>query len=68
MFDDSNGNKINMTGAYLIPYHDINDEKLAKLMTIAKSNNDDISQSGPSNTIFLEFTPTYFGKESNKAV
>ena len=37
-------------------------------MTIAKSNSDDISKSGPSNTIFLEFTPTSFGKESNKAV
>ena len=37
-------------------------------MTIAKFNIDDISKSGPSNTIFLEFTPTSFGKESNKAV
>ena len=35
-------------------------------MTIAKSNIDDISKSGPSNTIYLEFTPTSFGKESNK--
>ena len=36
-------------------------------MTITKSNIDDISKSGPSNTIFLQFTPTSFGKESNKA-
>ena len=58
-----------MTGAYLILYHDINNEKVAKLMTIVKSNIDNISKSGPSNTIFLEFTPTTsFGKESNKAV
>ena len=53
MYEDSNRNKINMIGAYLILYHDINDEKVAKLMTIAKSNIDDISKSGPSNTIFL---------------
>ena len=68
MFGDSNRNKFNMIGAYLILYHDIDDEKVAKLMTIAKSNIDDISKSGPSNTISLEFTPTCFGKESNKAV
>ena len=65
MYEDSNRNKIKMIGAYLIVYHDINDEKVAKLMTIAKSNIDDISKSGPSNTILLEFTPT--SKESNKA-
>ena len=68
MYEDSNRNKINMIRAYLILYHDINDQKVAKLMTIAKSDIDDISKSGPSNTIFLEFTPTSFGKESNKAV
>ena len=67
MYEDSNRNKIKMIGAYLILYHDVNDEKVAKLMTIAKSNIDDISKSGPSNTIFLEFPPTSFGKESNKA-
>ena len=67
MYEDSNRNKIKMIGAYLILYHDVNDEKVAKLMTIAKSNIDDISKSGPSNTIFLEFSPTSFGKESNKA-
>ena len=63
MYEDSNRNKIKMIGAYLILYHDINDEKVAKLMTIAKSNIDDISKSVPSNTILLEFTPTPFGKE-----
>ena len=52
MYKDSNKNKIKMIGAYLIPYHDINDEKVAKLMTIAKSYIDDISKSGPSNAIF----------------
>ena len=41
---------------------------VAKLMTKAKSNIDDILKSGPSNTIFLEFAPTSFGKEPNKAV
>ena len=68
MYEDSNRNYVNMIGAYLILYHDINDEKVAKLMTIAKSNIDDISKSGPSNTIILEFTPTFFDKESNKIV
>ena len=68
MCQDSNTNKINMIGAYLIVYYDVNDEKAAKLMTIAKSNIDDISKSGPLNTNFLEFTPTSFGKKSNKAV
>ena len=61
-------NTIKMIGGYLILYHDINDEKVAKLMTIAKSNIDDMSKSGPSNTIFVEFASTSFGKESNKAV
>ena len=68
MYEDSKRNIINMIGAYLILYHDINEEKVAKLMTITKSNIDDISKSGPSNTSFLEFTPTSFDKESNKAV
>ena len=56
-----------MIGAYLILYYDINEQKAAKLMIIAKSNIDDISKSGPSNTIFLQLTPTSFGKELNKA-
>ena len=56
MYEDSNRNQINMIGAYLILYYDINEEKAAKLMTIAKSNIDDISKSGPSNTIFQQFT------------
>ena len=68
MYEDSNRNTMKMIGAYLILYRDINDEKVAKLMTIAKTNIDDISKSGLSNTIFLEFTPTSFGKESNEAV
>ena len=37
-----------------------------QLVTIAKSNIDDKLKSCPSNTFFLEFTPTSFGKESNK--
>ena len=67
MYEDSNTNKIDMIGSYLILCYDINDEKTAKLMTIAKYDIDDISKSGPSNTIFLEFTNTFFGKESNKS-
>ena len=67
MYKDSNWNEINMIGAYLILYYDINEQKAAKLMIIAKSNIDDISKSGPSNTIFLQLTPTSFGKELNKA-
>ena len=68
MYEDSNRNKINMIGAYLLLYYDINEEKAAKLTTITKSNIDDISKSGPSNTMFLQFTPLSFDKESNKAV
>ena len=52
MYEGSNKNKTKMIGAYLILYHDINGEKVAKLMTMAKSNIDDISKFGPSNTIF----------------
>ena len=62
MYEDTNKNEINMIGAYLILYYDINDEKTAKLVTIAKSNIDDKLKSCPSNTFFLEFTPTSFGK------
>ena len=47
MYEDSNRNKINMIGAYLILYYDTNDEKAAKLMTIAKSNIDENSKSAP---------------------
>ena len=51
MYEDSNENKINMIGAYLIlSYYDKNDEKAAKLTTFAKSNIDDISKSVPCNT------------------
>ena len=52
MYEDSNRNKINMIGAYLILNYDINDEKTAKLMTIAKSDIDEKSKSAPSNTDF----------------
>ena len=48
MYEDSNRDKIDMIGAYLILYDDINDEKAAKMMTIANSNNDEISKSAPS--------------------
>ena len=34
MYEDSIRNKINMIGAYLILYYDINDEKTAKLICI----------------------------------
>ena len=56
MYEDSNRNKINMIGAYLKLYYDINDEKVAKLMTIAKSNIGDVSKYGPSNTFFSKFS------------
>ena len=52
MYEDSDRNKINMIGAYLILYYDINDEKAAKLVTIAKSDIDEKSKSAPFNTIF----------------
>ena len=45
MYEDFNRNKMNMIGAYLILYHDIDDEKTAKLMTIAKSNIDYVLKS-----------------------
>ena len=45
MYEDSNRNKINMIGAYVILDYDINDEKAAKLMTIAKSNIEEKSKS-----------------------
>ena len=68
MYEDSNRNKINVIGAYLILNHDINDEKAAKLMTITKSGIDKNRNLPHLTLIFLEFTPTSFGKESNKAV
>ena len=52
MYEDSNRNKMNMIGAYLILNYYINDEKAAQLMTIAKSNIDKKSKSAPSNTDF----------------
>ena len=68
MYEDSNRNKINTIGAYLILNYDINDEKAAKLMTIAKSNIDEKSKSAPSKTYFPKIYPYIFCKESNKAV
>ena len=52
MYEDFIRNKINMIGVYLILNYDINDEKAAKLMTIAKSNSDEKSKSAPSNIDF----------------
>ena len=60
MYDDSIRNKINMIGAYLILNYDINDEKAAKLMTIAKSNSDEKSKSAPFDTDFFLFFIFYF--------
>ena len=57
MFQDSNRNKINMIGIYLILCYDINEEKAAKLMTITKSNIDDISKSGPISLSALTIRP-----------
>ena len=66
MYEDSNRSKINMIGAYLILNYDINEEKAAKPsqnLILTKNRN------LPHLTlIFLEFTPTSFGKKSNKAV
>ena len=47
MCKDSNRNKMNMIGAYLILYYDIDYEKAPKLMTIAKSDIDEKSKSNP---------------------
>ena len=60
MYEDSNRDKMNMIGACLILYHDINDEKAAKRMTIANSNINEKSKSAPSNTIFSRVYPFIF--------
>ena len=60
MYEDSNKDKINMIGACLISYHDINDEKAAKRMTIVNSNINEKSKSAPSNTIFSRIYPFIF--------
>ena len=66
MYEDSNGDKINMIGACLILYCDINVEKQqngwpSQTPILTKNRN------LPHLTlIFLEFTPSFFGKESNK--
>ena len=60
MYEDSNRKKIIMIGAYLILNYDINDKKAAKLMTIAKSNIGEKSQSAPSNTDFSRIYPYSF--------
>ena len=52
MYADSNRDKINMIGACLILYYDINGDKAAKRMTIANSNINEKSKSTPSNTNF----------------
>ena len=57
MYEDSNRNKMNMIGAYLILNYDINDQKTAKLMTFAKSNIDEKSKSVPFNTDFSRIYP-----------
>ena len=62
MYEDSNRNKIYMIGAYLILNYDINDEKAAKLMTVAKSDIDEKSKSAPSNTDFSRICPYIFGQ------
>ena len=62
MYEDSNRNKMNMIGAYLILNYDINDEKTAKLMTIAKSDIDEKSKSAPSDTDFSRIYPYIFGQ------
>ena len=62
MYEDCNRYKINMIEAYLILQYDINDEKAAKLMTIAKSDIDEKSKSAPSNTDFSRIYPYIFGQ------
>ena len=57
MYEDSNRNKMNMIGAYLILNHDINEEKTAKLMTFVKSNIDEKSKSALSDTDFSRIYP-----------
>ena len=57
MYEDSNRNKIDMIGAYLMLNYDINVEKTAKLMTFAKSNIYEKSKSAPSNTDFSRIYP-----------
>ena len=59
MYEDSNKNKMNMIGAYLILYYDINDEKAAKLVTIAKSNIDEKWKSASSITDFSRIYPPH---------
>ena len=57
MYEDSIRNKIDIIGAYFILNYDINDEKAAKLMTIAKSNIYEKSKFAPSNTDFSRIYP-----------
>ena len=60
MNEDSNRDKMNMIGAYLILYYDTNDEKAAKLMTVANSNIDEKSKAAPFNTNFSKIYPFIF--------
>ena len=57
MYEDSNRNKMNIIGAYLILNYDINEEKTAKLMTFVKSYIDEKSKSAPSDTDFSRICP-----------
>ena len=57
MYEDSNRNKMNMIGAYLILNYDINEEKTAKLMTFVKSKIDEKSKSAPSDSDFSRIYP-----------
>ena len=51
MNEDSNRNRMNMIGAYLILYYDINDERTAR-PSQTLYNIKEKSKSDPSNTIF----------------
>ena len=69
MCEDSNRDKINMIGAYLILYYDINDEKAAKLMTIPNSNIEEQSKSAPPYINFSRiFTSSYLARNQIKHI
>ena len=60
MYEDSNRDKMNMIGAYLILYYDINYEKAVKPMTVSNSNIDEKSKSAPFNINFSTIYPIIF--------
>ena len=68
MCADSNRDKINMIGAYLIQYYDINDEKAAKPMTIPNSNIEKNRNLPHLTLISLEFTPSYLARNQIKHI